>query len=135
MPRGPRKYRTPCGALMYPRGVTEPANYRHSRRSTRVPLKIAIEVLSGEQHRTCEGQTVVVNLHGALIATSMALVVGMKIVIHVLLTDKRASARVVYIAPADPLHCGVELDQPKNIWGVPLPPDDWDEMADLHASH
>ena len=115
--------------------MNEPGTYRHARRSTRVPLKIAIEVVSGDQHLTCEGQTIVVNLHGALIATSMALVVGMKIAIHVLLTDKRASARVVYVDPTDPLHCGVELEQPKNIWGIPLPPDDWDEMADLHASH
>lgn len=107
---------------------------RKPRRSTRVPLKVAIEVES-ERRMTCDGQTIVVNLHGALLATSMGLAVGMRISIHVLLTDKRASARVVYVDPENQLRCGVELDQPRNIWGVPLPPDDWDEMADLHASH
>ena len=117
------------------RGMTDAGQFQPSRRSTRVPLRVAIEVVGGDQPLKCDGETVVVNLHGALIATSLALVVGMKIAIHVLLTDKTASARVVYVDPANRLHCGVELDHPKNIWGVPLPPEDWDEMADLHASH
>lgn len=108
---------------------------RNSRRSTRVPLEVAIEVESGDAPLRCKGETLVVNLHGALIATSIALTVSMRVSIHVLMTDKRSLARVVYVDPQDPLHCGIELDQPKNIWGVPLPPEDWDEMADLHASH
>ena len=74
-----------------------------------------------------------VNLHGALLSTTVALTVGMRISIHVVLTDKRAVAHVVYVDPADSLNCGVELGQPRNIWGVPLPPDDWDETADVHA--
>lgn len=115
--------------------MTDAPTHRKSRRSTRVPLKVAIEVESGEKPLTCEGETIVVNLHGALISTSLSLDVGMRISIHVLMTDKRAKARIVYIDPENPLHCGLELDQPRNIWGVPLPPDDWDEMADLHASH
>ena len=45
---------------------------------------------------TCEGETLVVNLHGALLLTSAALRVGMKIGIHVLLTGKRAIADVVH---------------------------------------
>jgi hypothetical protein len=51
----------------------------------------------------------------------------MRISIHVYLTDKRAAARVVYIDPKNPLHCGIALDEPRNIWGVPLPPNDWGE--------
>src|SRR5215472_17208942 len=106
---------------------------REPRRSTRVPLKVAIEVES-EERLTCEGKTIVVNLHGALLETSVALAVGMRISLHVILTDKRASARIVYVDPENKMHCGVELDQPRNIWGVPLPPDDWDELDDLHTS-
>jgi len=106
---------------------------RETRRSTRVPLKVAIEVESAER-LTCEGQTIVVNLHGALLETSIGLALGMRISIHVLLTDKRAPARIVYVDPENKLHCGVALNQPRNIWGVPLPPDDWDELDDLHAS-
>jgi hypothetical protein len=56
----------------------------------------------------------------------------MRISIHVYLTGKRGRARVVYVDPENALCCGIELDQPRNIWGVPLPSDDWDETAALH---
>jgi len=45
--------------------------------------------------------------------------------------DVRAAARVVYIDPENALHCGIELAVPRNIWGVPLPPDDWEETGTL----
>jgi len=108
------------------------AAFRESRRSTPVPLKVAIAFESGADSLTCEGETVVVNLHGALLSTAIGLSVGMRILIHVYLTDKRAKARVVFVDPDNPLRCGIELDQPRNIWGVPLPPSDWDETAELH---
>jgi hypothetical protein len=105
--------------------------FRESRRSTRVPLRVAIAVESGAESLTCEGETVVVNLHGALLSTTIGLSVGTKISIHVYLTDKRSKARVVYADPENPLRCGIELDQPRNIWGVSLPPTDWDETDAL----
>ena len=111
------------------------ATFHESRRSTRVALKVVITVEGGAESRTCEGETIVVNLHGALIATALGLTSGMRISIHVYLTDKRAAARVVYIDPKNPLHCGIELDEPRNIWGVSLPPDDWDETSVLETEH
>jgi hypothetical protein len=66
--------------------------FRESRRSTRVHLKVAIEAQGVAEHLTCEGETIIVNLHGALISTSAALSVGMKIEIHVYLTGKQANA-------------------------------------------
>jgi hypothetical protein len=108
---------------------------RESRRSTRVPLRVAIEVESGAARLTCDGETIVVNLHGALLSTTIGLSVGTRISIHVYLTDKRAKARVVYADPENPLRCGIELDQPRNIWGVPLPPDDWEETAASEIGH
>ncbi len=111
--------------------MPDSTTFRESRRSSRVPLKVAIAVEGDAASLTCEGETVVVNLHGALISSGIALGVGMRISIHVYLTDKRAKARVAYIDPEDASRCGVELDQPQNIWGVPLPPADWDETA-LH---
>jgi hypothetical protein len=100
---------------------------RESRRSTRVRLKVRIEALGVSQPLTCEGETLVVNLHGALILTAVALRVGMKIGIHVLLTDKQAIADVVYVDPEQPRHCGINLEIPENIWGLSSPPDDWHE--------
>jgi hypothetical protein len=75
----------------------------------------------------CDGETIVVNLHGALISTAAALAEGMRVEIQVYLTGKRAQAQVVYIDPNQPLHCGIALAKPENIWGVSLPPDDWSE--------
>jgi hypothetical protein len=108
--------------------------FRDSRRSTRVPLKVVITIEGGAE--TCEGLTIVVNLHGALIATAVGLSPGTRISIHVFLTDKRAAAQVVYIDAKNALHCGIELDTPRNIWGVPLPPPDWEETgASLQIDH
>lgn len=103
--------------------------FHEFRRSTRVPLRVAIAIESGAERLRFEGETVVVNLHGALLSTAIGLKVGMKLSIHVYLTDKHSKAHVAYVDPENALRCGVELDQPKNIWGVPLPPADWDETA------
>jgi hypothetical protein len=75
----------------------------------------------------CEGETLVVNLHGALILTAIALRVGMKISIHVPVADRRAAAEVVYVDPDQPRHCGIKLQKPEDIWGLSWPPDDWYE--------
>jgi hypothetical protein len=107
------------------------AGWYASRRSTRVPLKVVIVIEGGAETRTCDGETIVVNLQGALVATAIELSTGMRISIHVYVTDNRAAARVVYIDPENPLHRGIELDEPRNIWGVPLPPNDWVDKAAL----
>ena len=109
--------------------------FDQQRRSTRVPLKVVIAIRAGAGSRTFEGETVVVNLHGALISTALWSSVGMRISIHVYLTDKRAKARVVYVDPAKPQHCSIELDEARNIWGVSVPPDNWDDTSVLGTEH
>lgn len=101
--------------------------FRRSRRSTRVPLILLIKIQGTAE--TLTGETIIVNSHGALISTSIQLSIGMTISVHVYLTDKRATCEVVCIDPENPLCCGIELDKPRNIWGVSLPPDDWEEAA------
>lgn len=100
------------------------------RRSTRVRLKVAIVAQGATEPLTCEGETITVNLHGALITTFVPLRVGMRIEIRVILTDKRAAAEIVYVDPERPPHCGIALAKPENIWGLSLPPDDWYENSD-----
>ena len=100
-----------------------------ARRSTRVPLKIVIVAQALTEPLTCEGETIVVNRHGALIFSHITLRVGMKIEIHVILTDKRAPAEVVYVDPERPRVSGIALMKPENIWGLSLPPDDWYEES------
>ena len=96
-----------------------------SRRSTRVPLKVTVEVKGRGYGFKCIGETVNVSLHGALIQTHAALRADEPISIYVHWSRKRAAARTVYISSENPLMCGIELEQPGNIWGVSLPPDDW----------
>lgn len=96
-----------------------------TRRSTRVPIKIRVETSGISEPLTCEGETVVVSNHGALISTTLALHLGMRIEIHVVLTDKRAPAQVVYLNPDSPQYSGIALERPANIWGIDFPPSDW----------
>jgi hypothetical protein len=96
-----------------------------SRRSTRVPLKVVISAQSLTEPLTCDGETILVNLHGALISSSIPLRIGMEIEIYVILTGKRAPAKVVYVDPERPRVCGIGLAAPENIWGLSFPPDDW----------
>jgi len=99
---------------------------RHeSRRSTRVPMQVQIDAKDVAEPLTCEGETIVVNLHGASILTTAPLHVGMRIELRVILTDKHALADVVYVDPYQPKHCGIGFVKPYNIWRVSIPPDDW----------
>jgi hypothetical protein len=100
---------------------------RDRRRSTRVRLKVAIEAKGIAEPLNCEGETEVVNLHGAFISTAMALRVGITVDIRVAATGKLARATVIYVDHEQPRLCGVALDQSQNIWGVLLPPEDWSE--------
>ena len=115
--------------------MPDDAEFRESRRSTRVRLKVTIALEGDGEGLRCEAETIVVNLHGALLSTAAPLRIGTKITIHVYLTDKRGAARVVYVDPENPLRAGIELDQPRNVWGVPLPPSDWDDTAAFLAAH
>ena len=98
-----------------------------TRRSTRVPLKVLISAQGISEPLTCDGETVVVNRHGALISSTVPLRMGLKLEIHVIITDKRASAEVIYVDAERPFVCGIALEKPENIWGLSLPPDDWYE--------
>lgn len=95
------------------------------RRSTRVPLRVNIEALGIAEPVQCRGETVVVNCHGALISTSVALPLRTRIEVRVIPTQKHALADVVHVDAAQPRLCGIGLVRPQNIWGLPLPPPDW----------
>ena len=105
----------------------EQGRLHEERRSTRVALKVVISAQGVSEPLQSDGETIVVNRHGALIQTSVPLRVEMRIEIHVILTDKRAPAKVVYVDPDRPRVCGIGLAQPENIWGLSFPPDDWYE--------
>src|ERR1700751_4809007 len=111
-----RKFVVNRGASCAPEDVqrVDPTTAFHeSRRSTRVPLKVVITVEAGAESQRWDGETLVVNLQAALIASGMALGAGMRVSIHGYVTEKRAAARFVYIDPENPLRCGIELAEPQ----------------------
>ncbi len=102
-----------------------PGQRRNLRRSTRVPIRVRIEVQA--TGLVCEGETIVVNLHGALVKVSRALEVGARFIIQVQPTGKSAAARALFASRERPSEFGIALDEPENIWGISLPPADWQE--------
>jgi len=78
---------------------------RDRRRSTRVRLNVAIEAQGVAEPLKCEGETAVVNLHGAFISTAIPLRVGMIVDIFVVVTGKCARATVVYVNREQPRFC------------------------------
>ena len=109
---------------------TDNTRNRIQRRSTRVPIQVRMEIHG--RGSACEGETVVVNMHGPLIKTSEPLTIGDHITVHVSLTGKSAPATVVFEDPEDANHFGIELDKPENIWGISLSPENFEERpADI----
>jgi hypothetical protein len=116
--------------------MTDTATGQHRRtprRSTRVPIQVQIEVHA--KKIIFAGETVIVNLHGALIRTQEHLERGTNITLHVPLTGKSAAAQVVFVDPEDVHSVGVELSRPQNIWGISLPPDDWEGRSTDAKNH
>lgn len=103
----------------------EPSATRKQRRSIRVPLKVEIEVQGIGKPLKCEGDTVVVSCHGALISTRVPLQMGMRIDVRVIPTERRGLADVVHVDPQRPRLCGIGLVKPQNLWGLSSPPHDW----------
>ena len=92
------------------------------RRSTRVETDVLIE-LQGERFAYA-GETLTVNLHGALVRTSAPLQIGTPITVHVHRTGKSAPAHIVFAQESSSRY-GIELDHPDNIWGISAAPADW----------
>lgn len=110
-------------------GKTNVTVRRESRRSARVPLKVVISAQGLSERLTCDGETIVVNRHGARISCTVPLRLGLNVEIHVIITDKRAAAEVVYVDANQPFVCAIALKKPENIWGLSFPPDDWYEES------
>jgi hypothetical protein len=93
-----------------------------ARRSTRIATDVLVEI-QGESF-VYAGQTLMVNAHGALVKIAAPLKAGDQVVIYVHNSGKSGRARVVFV-DGKSSEFGVELEQPENIWGVTLPPEDW----------
>jgi len=70
------------------------------------------------------GETVTVNLHGALVRIAAPLKLGDRITLYVHTTGRSADAEVVF-ADYEASQFGIELESPEDIWGMDAPPTDW----------
>jgi hypothetical protein len=103
-----------------------------ARRSTRVSLSVPI-VISGKDADQNdfkeETRTLVVNEHGAKIVTVHQLAMGAEILIENPALSTSAKATVAWVGPEyrpGELHqVGLQLYEPRNVWGIEFRPDDW----------
>ncbi len=105
-----------------------------ARRTTRVPLRIPVQVTikEADQAKAVDGWTVLVNIHGAKIECKRRMQVGDTVSITVLVSHKTQSGNIVWSAPEASANgyfeFAVELNEPGNLWGVGFPPSDWKEV-------
>jgi hypothetical protein len=103
-----------------------PTKISTPRRSTRVAADVLIE-LQGERFAHA-GETITVNLHGALVRIAAPIKLGDGITLYIHSSGRSANARVVF-ADDEAQQFGIELDSPENIWGMADPPSDWTESV------
>jgi hypothetical protein len=104
------------------------------RRSTRLAITIPITMkgkdANGNEFRE-DCRTIVVNKHGAKIATSHQLVGGADVEIENRALGLSTRARVVWQGEKSSSHeffeVGIQLIKADNIWGIQFPPEDWQE--------
>jgi len=108
-----------------------PASNAHAvRRSSRVPVKVAIRVTTTEPNaqisEICE--TLVVSAHGCALRFPLKLDTGSALRLHSR-GGRQATAYVVFCQPmgsdGQGFRLGAQLDRPENFWGLESYPDDW----------
>ncbi len=105
---------------------------RETRRSSRLPLSIPVEVSgldAGGQEVQEKSVTHFVSQHGALISLNHRFLVGAEVRVQIPHLHREQTCRVIWVGddPSRPekYRTGVELTQAENFWGVQFPPEDW----------
>ncbi len=104
------------------------------RRSTRLSISIPITIsgtdASGQAFRE-NARTLVINNHGAKLATVHHLILGSEVTVENRALGRTARANIVWTgdrrSPKDIMEVGIQLLEAQNIWGIQFPPDDWQE--------
>jgi hypothetical protein len=111
-----------------------------ARRSTRLAIAIPI-TLSGKDERGNSfkenTRTLVVNKHGAKIATTNPLALGAEVEVENRALGLTTRASVVWRSEKrtdqNLFEMGIQLFQADNIWGIEFPPQDWQEGPPIGA--
>jgi hypothetical protein len=119
-------------SLMSLQDPTKPSTETGRRRSQRAILSLAVTVRTegGSQNTTFEEttQTLVVNVHGALIAIAGKVERGQKLRLTNRTTHEERMCHVMYVGPVScgKAQVGVEFDSPSpDFWRLTFPPDNW----------
>jgi len=101
------------------------------RRSTRIRWEIPVLITSlapGVEFSEC-CDTVAVNAHGCGIITTTRLEKGIPVKLSLLPNSPEATAHIADVVPlgedGKSWLLGIQLDEPRNVWGVTSPPEDW----------
>lgn len=106
------------------------------RRSTRIDFVTTV-FISGKDNTGAPfrefTQTTAVNMHGCRVRTSYRVLVGMLVIVECPQAGTWGKGICIRIWDAPPGVAGheiaIQLTTPQNLWGVPNPPADWDEVA------
>jgi hypothetical protein len=108
-----------------------------ARGGTRVPCEIPITLTSLDlvQSFSESCQIVLVNLRGCAASLRRSVVVGAAVRLQGLPAVTNVTARVVNCISLGEHErrwlLGLALDEPGNIWGIAMPPDDWFQESDV----
>jgi hypothetical protein len=103
-------------------GVGGTAARAGKRRSERIKLKIPLTIHVGSI--VLRAETVMVSKHGAkirILSVSERLACGERMRLVMRKARQPQTARVVWLDKTAEPHCGIELDDPNNFWGVHFP--------------
>jgi len=103
----------------------------NKRRSSRVFARMHVRA-AGRDNRghkfTKQGETIVINAHGALLYLDIEIDMGAPVTLRSPATEEDQESRVVYIGGASDrgLRLGLEFVSPApHFWGIEFPPTDW----------
>jgi uncharacterized FlaG/YvyC family protein len=107
---------------------------RSARLSIIVPVTVRGTDTSGQAFKE-NTWTISVNRHGGRIATFRQLAADDQIVVENPLLGRTAKARVIRVCEKrfaeDPYEVCVELLEAQNVWGIKLPPEDWEKEQQM----
>jgi len=107
------------------------SDQENKRRSSRVFARMHVRA-AGRDNRghkfTKQGETIVINAHGALLYLDVEIDMGALVTLRSPATEEDQESRVVYIGGASDrgMRLGLEFVSPApHFWGIEFPPSDW----------